>query len=365
MASNWNEPPGQDEVEVALFGPGKGECVVVHLGEHEWLVVDSCLDHGSPRRPAASAYLDSIGVPPAAIKLVVASHWHDDHVGGLATLVRQATNAKVVCSAAFEPDEFLQVVSAADLRPMVKGTSGVHEFCVVLDQLAEAGSPPTYAAADRVIHRRGGAQPCEVSCLSPSDASVRDALVQLRLLLEQQVDDQRTVVPRPLRNPNAVAIGIEVGAVTIILGGDLEGGGDPQKGWSAVLSTATRPAGLASLFKVSHHGSLDGHDDAVWSEMLVRNAHAALTPYLGGKYPVPRPSDISRLTTLSSNVWITRRPGTPTPRRDWRVQRMIEEVTNWVHPAEPHSAGALRFRRPIDGSADWRVHGSGAAERLS
>ena len=37
-------PPRTDELEVSLFGPGVGECVIVHLGAGEWMVVDSCLD---------------------------------------------------------------------------------------------------------------------------------------------------------------------------------------------------------------------------------------------------------------------------------------------------------------------------------
>ena len=41
------DPPSPDELEISLFGPGRGECVVVHLGNNDWLVVDSCLDNTS------------------------------------------------------------------------------------------------------------------------------------------------------------------------------------------------------------------------------------------------------------------------------------------------------------------------------
>ncbi|PXF57856.1 MAG: hypothetical protein C4B58_08625 [Deltaproteobacteria bacterium] len=39
--------PSPDELEISLFGPGRGECVVAHLGNNDWLVVDSCLDNTS------------------------------------------------------------------------------------------------------------------------------------------------------------------------------------------------------------------------------------------------------------------------------------------------------------------------------
>ena len=67
--------PEENEIEISLFGPGYGECVVVHLGSDHWVVVDSCIDVES-RRPVAVEYLEILGRDPAgAVKCVVASHW--------------------------------------------------------------------------------------------------------------------------------------------------------------------------------------------------------------------------------------------------------------------------------------------------
>jgi len=57
-------PPAVDELEVSVFGPGVGECVLVHFGEGEWMVVDSCLDRATSR-PAALDYLTELGVDVA------------------------------------------------------------------------------------------------------------------------------------------------------------------------------------------------------------------------------------------------------------------------------------------------------------
>jgi hypothetical protein len=49
-----------------LIGPGYGESIIVHLGDGEWMIVDSCvqrLDQGNPQS-AAVAYLREIGVDP-------------------------------------------------------------------------------------------------------------------------------------------------------------------------------------------------------------------------------------------------------------------------------------------------------------
>ena len=62
--------PELDVIEVSLFGPGYGECVVLHLGAGEWVIVDSCLDHRTGQ-PATLVYLSSLGIDPAvAVKVV-------------------------------------------------------------------------------------------------------------------------------------------------------------------------------------------------------------------------------------------------------------------------------------------------------
>ena len=68
------------------MGPGYGESLVLHIGLGEWLIVDSCVDRSG--KPAALGYLEEIGVDIGrAVEMVVASHWHADHIGGMAQLV--------------------------------------------------------------------------------------------------------------------------------------------------------------------------------------------------------------------------------------------------------------------------------------
>jgi len=55
------DAPGPDVIEVSIFGPGKGESVLVHLGQGEWIVVDSCVNQRTREVPALT-YLDRIGV---------------------------------------------------------------------------------------------------------------------------------------------------------------------------------------------------------------------------------------------------------------------------------------------------------------
>src|SRR4051794_14613649 len=97
--------PEFEEVEITVLGPGYGESVVVHLGDGDWAIVDSCIDRATDL-PASIAYLRSIGVDPtSAVRLVVISHWHDDHIRGLTSTVTACPEARVVCSAAMHDSE--------------------------------------------------------------------------------------------------------------------------------------------------------------------------------------------------------------------------------------------------------------------
>src|SRR5476651_2566238 len=102
-------PPSPNELELSLFGPGVGECLVVHLGSGNWMIVDSCLKE--PRgRPIALEYLESLNVDVGSqVKLVVVTHWNDDHIQGIGEIVRAASSARFACSAALGSREFFSV----------------------------------------------------------------------------------------------------------------------------------------------------------------------------------------------------------------------------------------------------------------
>lgn len=80
------DKPNENEIEVSVFGPGYGECIVIHLGKNEWLIVDSCLNPQT-KNIATIEYFASIGVSLDAVKAIVATHWHDDHIRGLSKLL--------------------------------------------------------------------------------------------------------------------------------------------------------------------------------------------------------------------------------------------------------------------------------------
>lgn len=96
MTENPKTAPQGEEIEVSLFGPGFGECILVHVGAGRWLIVDSCVDRAK-HRPVALAYFDEIGVSPSSVEIVLATHWHDDHVAAIDEVVSACTTAQFWC----------------------------------------------------------------------------------------------------------------------------------------------------------------------------------------------------------------------------------------------------------------------------
>ena len=47
--------PAKDEIDVVVVGPGFGESILLHIGDGDWIVVDSCLDSYAGR-PAALVF---------------------------------------------------------------------------------------------------------------------------------------------------------------------------------------------------------------------------------------------------------------------------------------------------------------------
>jgi len=336
-------------LEVSLFGPGFGECVVLHIGCGKWIVVDSCLVPRT-RAPAALDYFHSIGVNPAdAVVMVVASHWHDDHVRGLSKIVEHCRDAEFVCSDALREREFLTLIAAhAKSRSLIG--SGVDELTQILNTLQQSNGNLRkfrFTMADQCLLRMNldsvsGSPDCTVYSLSPSSYSCVMGKVALGKLLPEAGPMRR--VPSLTPNHAAVALWIRVGETAVLLGSDLEKTGHASAGWSAILSSTTRPEGKADIFKIAHHGSADGDVSEVWTALLERNPVAMLTPFARGRTALPTVSDVTRICNRTTRAYATGRPVSGrSPRRSSAVERTIREVAHSMRPVCT-TAGHVRIR---------------------
>src|ERR1035437_3801245 len=268
--SEDDQAPSWDEIELSIFGPGFGECLLLHLGHGDWLIVDSCVDQRRKEQPAL-AYLGRIGVAPEqAVKIVIATHWHDDHIRGMAEVVSKCPGARFFCPAALRQAEILALLGVLRKGPL-RPQSGTTEITTVFEILKERsrGKMPAifFAVPNRVLFDESGGYGggARVVALSPSDAAVTQAMVALTGKANDSVG-AFTVAPPP--NHCAVVLHVAFPGASLLLGSDLEETTDPTVGWTAVLDLVGRPAARAQVFKVPHHGSATGHHAPVWAEML-------------------------------------------------------------------------------------------------
>lgn len=349
-------PPAGDEIELTLFGPGYGESIALHVGGGAWVLVDSCLDKdGTPR---SLRYLESLGLDPArAVVLVVATHWHDDHIRGMARLVEACGEAVFCCSGALCQREFLSVVGTLEARPFSDAGSGVREIHGVFSRRGDAASRQIFALANQRILKRGG---CEIWSLSPDSAVFEDFLRSIGRWapVERQT---KTRFPDPSPNEAAVALWVGTGDAALLLGADLE-----RRGWTSILQSDERPSGVASVFKIPHHGSGNAHEPGVWTHMLTPNPFAVLTPWRRGRSALPTRRDVQRILACTKNAYATTKTDslrTGSVRRGQTVERTIRESGIRLRRL-PMSPGWLRLRRPLGSPTPWTVEMFGPACHL-
>ncbi|AHY50556.1 MBL fold metallo-hydrolase [Bradyrhizobium japonicum] len=363
--------PAEDQIEVSLFGPGYGECCLVHIGGGKWIVIDSCVEPRS-QKPAALEYLERIGVDAAtSVEMIVATHWHDDHVRGISTLLRACPKASFVLSNAMSSKEFISMALARNTIKSTKVSTGSGEISAVFDQLGSSRRTATRAIADRTLMtvrnsslRHG--YDCVVTSLSPSDRQTQTFMDDLALLMPDPNSSERRCVSR---GPNhlAVALWVSLGPVDILLGADLEETQDPDTGWSVIVNSTNRPKGQATVFKIPHHGSQNGHCVGVWQSMLAPHPISILTPYNRGDVGLPTEDDVKRIVPLSSSAFSTaeNRKLRTHSKLDPVAFRMLKQNGIQITNAEPRM-GHICLRN--GGSADfstWTPSLSGTAHRLS
>ena len=364
-------PPVDDELEVSVFGPGVGESVVVHLGHGEWMVVDSCLNPKT-RAPAALEYLDGLGVDVgSALKLLVVTHWHDDHVRGAAKILQRAEDARIACSAKAH-GETLEFRALATARAAPLPDTGLDEFAEILDILHDRRLPgqrpesvgPVWAAEGKPLLQRDaeadGRPPMKVVALSPSDGTLTLAMHELRQFLPQPAAPVRRAV-RLTPNARSVVVFAEAGTRALLLGADLENTTNPATGWNAVVRSQFRPATRSEVFKVPHHGSVGADNEKIWQEMLTDEPIACVTPFSRGRLPLPTTTDLRRLAGRTRHVFCTRPTRGPKPRRKLpAVERTAREVVKRRRSMEG-PLGHIRVRGSLVDHSPLRVELFGPA----
>ena len=360
--------PSPTTIEVSLFGPGYGECAVVHLGDGKWVVVDSFEAKGH-RAPVASLYLKDLGLSPKdGIYAIVASHWDDDHIRGIAKLLEECPNARFVTSAAFGRQDFLKFAMAYNNPGTLRQSPGTMEIIAALG--AAVGRTEWATNAKSIVangflnlsHGHG----VTLSTLSPSNAELTRFLQWVAASMPISLQPRRAA-PKASRNDLSVVVWLTVGTQSVLLGGDLEEHGGQMYGWSAIVGDPGRPPGTAHIFKIPHHGSSTGHHLPTWQHMVRTDAFSILAPWRKGGKALPTKADAARILSHSALAYSTNTLAPPKPmKRGTKAGKIVSRIGPKVARQAIDQMGMIRLRMDLmEASPAWSIELFGAAEHLS
>jgi beta-lactamase superfamily II metal-dependent hydrolase len=358
-------PPRSDQIQVVVIGPGFGESILIHLGNNCWAIFDSCVDSKSGR-PAALAYLRSIDVDPKiSVKFILATHWHNDHIGGMSELVEACPSARFSFPLGLNKTQFAEFIELY-IKKSTAVDNGVSEIYKTLSDVVAGNRDWTFSLANLplfVFRDATTGVDTKITALSPSHP---DCLEFIAYISSQSTRPDFSVsrVPAPHSNLLSAAAWIEIGERAILLGADLEERRRADTGWSAVLASTTRPGGMASIYKIPHHGSGNGHHGQVWSEMLTADVIAVVTPWTRGR-GLPTQQDCNRIDRLASQSFITSTRANRNLRHGQTVTRTLREANIKLRRAE-YPTGFVRLTTAISGDdRSWQIECSPEADALA
>ncbi|MHB8348634.1 MAG: MBL fold metallo-hydrolase, partial [Acidiferrobacterales bacterium] len=297
--------------------------------------------------PASEFYLTRLGVDAKQVCCIVASHWHDDHVRGIANLATTYPNADFIISAVFNHREaaaFLAAYGGASSAGLARGAKEL--FSVISTRKNVSAVLHRSIVLEMTINKRT----VLMTALSPVQAVFAQSIAHMAQYLPQK-DQPINHIPELRPNLAAVALHIDLGDDAILLGADLEE--HETFGWSAVVadqwSGKRRPA---TAYKVAHHGSVTGDCPDVWKNLLKPDPVACLTPFTHGNVRLPTDTDKGRVKHNAGHAYISsgasRRPDI-----DSRVLKRLGDICKNLAQVDA-GFGAVRLRKKI-GAISWGV----------
>ena len=249
-------------LRVDFLDVGQGDAALVTSPTGKRVLIDGGPPESGPR---VAAWVDAHG-GPQPLDLILLSHRHADHLGGLIAVVRD-TGTRVFMDATF-----------AHPTPL---------YAELMRELAERGVPIRNATRGRVVDLGGGAR---LTLLGPP---------------EPVITGSRSDV-----NSNSVVVRLDFGATSVLFAGDAEAPTERSLLGSGADVHAT-------VLKVAHHGSRYASSMAFLKAASPRVA--IISCAARNSYGHPHQPTLNRLRKVGARVYRTDRDGTISVSSDGRV----------------------------------------------
>lgn len=319
--------PALDVSEITLIGTGGGygESVVIHLADNHWIVVDSCIDPTS-KASLPMQYLRDKGVDLSKdVKLIICTHWHNDHILGLYELFEACTSAEFCFAPCHDVQKFLFLVSL-DYKKAERGipNSSTTIFIKCIELARHRKVRVKRAVQDKLLYKH---KEYEIFALSPSDYTLEKYDEEVSTLITEFGNtDKRIITSSP--NSKSIALYVKLNNHRAILGADLEVSNDAREGWINIIDNCTKTVidQKASLFKVPHHGSENGYHIDIWNTLLTEQVNANLTPW-NRKQKLPTTQMLEVMYGHTDKLYITSNViGSKPKKREKGIEKFIQQI---------------------------------------
>lgn len=369
-------PPELDEMEITTLGPGakNGESIVLHLGNEEWWIIDSCKAYG---KVLSLDYLASIGVGLDKVKKVICTHWHTDHVRGIDKVLADCSNAEFYCplvgDAKSNMGRILKMVSIPEANSRIWQT---FEKCLAI--LEKRKLRINFLTRDSYFYSNVD-ETVKVFVLGPSDEMIDKFETSLFNLNPDKPDVK--CIEEIESNLCSIALSVRFHNKNLLLGGDMETGrverynfaacsndncaSHDNCGWCDVkrISVPYRTSKPFDFMKLPHHSSSSAYCPQMWPKDFIDSMPIATTTKFNcnNAENLPTREMLSLYYGMCDNLYITSDEiyaAKAVERKDIVDLDKTKDVELLELPLEGIGGVTLRYKK---GDSDWKIRKFGTA----
>lgn len=293
--------------DTIVFGKGTGESILVRISDNEWIIVDSCLNNKG--KPAALDYLTNNNIDiKNDVKLIIISHFHDDHISGLSDIIESCCSATLVISAALNTEDFNEYIDALSKTGVeMAKTKEIKRIMGFFPSLLQK-QRLLFAKKDCTLFRSQTG--IEIHSLSPSDNDIAQSDLDFSNYMKIAKNLPDIASSAKIVNPNHYCVVSRIFSPSstdneILLGADLEVKTD--RGWDSVCCALNSPKpNKVGIFKLPHHGSKTGFHQKTWDDLIRSKPISIMTTYDSSS--LPREDMVSIYKERSSSLHCTSQP---------------------------------------------------------
>lgn len=286
---------------LTIIGASPGESAIVQFDDGSVLTIDSC---GREGKNYTIDNMNRLGIDFSAVKYNIITHFHDDHIKGVADLIAACPGSKVVIPDAWTKDVFRYFVASQSEEVNLSAVSVTREIERVFDflgqhpmrlfavsELTTLYPPPVFTGENKE----------RLVVLTPRFARKTDFLIRLGEAID---GGTASAFDFCMSNKNSTSISclVQAGDRYIYLGGDVENGPPHHDVRETHLShLADVPA--YDFVKLPHHGSVTSFCDELRKRIADDKTVVAVTPYPKGKKQLPN-VDTATYLAGANNVYV-------------------------------------------------------------